>query len=168
MNQKEQIIREALESVQEYFEDPAFCEEWANLHPEWRRPTAGLFVADRKAIDKALSALTSPQLEASDREMGRWQKAIYDLVCKLSNSDRIDGKSCDSGDPLDFTLLEIEQGFSIAEETIRADERRKAADRAVLEYISSEGTDGYLGEEDEAYNRGVRDAIAAILSETTP
>lgn len=36
---------------------------------------------------------------------------------------------------------------------------------ATLEYVSSEETDGYLGESDESYNRGVRDVINAIKDE---
>lgn len=49
------------------------------------------------------------ELEA---EQGRWQDAIYKLVCGLAPEADIDGGGCDSGDPLDLTLDEIGQGFS--------------------------------------------------------
>ena len=55
------------------------------------------------------------QLEAEmDGEQARWQKAIYDLLCRLTKGIEhlnIDGAGCDSGDPLDFTLSEISQAI---------------------------------------------------------
>lgn len=49
----------------------------------------------------------------ADEEIGRWQQAIYKAIKEHSGADvEIDGGSCDSGDPLDFTLTEISQGFN--------------------------------------------------------
>lgn len=48
-----------------------------------------------------------------DKEIGRWQQAIYEAIKGHSGADaEIDGGSCDSGDPLDLTLTEIAQGFN--------------------------------------------------------
>ena len=45
-------------------------------------------------------------------EQARWQKAIYELLLKMTGADdKIDGACCDSGDPLEFTLTEIGQGL---------------------------------------------------------
>ena len=45
-----------------------------------------------------------------DKELGRWQQAIYELCRKHAIvPDCIDGGGTDSGDPLDFTLSEIGQ-----------------------------------------------------------
>lgn len=45
----------------------------------------------------------------------REQDAIRDLVIKLSGYTDVDGAGCDSGDPLEFTLTEISQGFTYIE-----------------------------------------------------
>lgn len=45
-------------------------------------------------------------------ELGRWQKAIYDLIVKVVPDNLIDGGECDSSDPLDFTLAEIGQALN--------------------------------------------------------
>jgi len=49
----------------------------------------------------------------TDKEIGRWQQAIYEACCKavegLRETVTIDGAGCDSGDPLDLTLTEIWQ-----------------------------------------------------------
>jgi len=47
-----------------------------------------------------------------DEELGRWQKAIYDMICDRAPDANIDGGGCDSGNPLDLTLAEIGQGFT--------------------------------------------------------
>lgn len=52
---------------------------------------------------------------AVEKEQGRWQKAIYELLVKATD-DSIDGGGCDSGDPLDFTLAEISQALGILKE----------------------------------------------------
>jgi len=67
-----------------------------------------------------------------DLEIARWQKAIYELVRRRSGSDIIDGGSCDSGDPLDFILSEIEQGFNIL---IDAAEQENAELREALQRV---------------------------------
>ena len=57
---------------------------------------------------------------------------------------------------------------AMVERRLRAalSEREGMVDKAVaaceLEYVGTDETDGRLGEEDEAYNRGVRDCINAI------
>jgi hypothetical protein len=58
--------------------------------------------------------------EEEEVEHGRWQNAIYNLVTKetgqLHPPPMIDGKGCDSGDPLDFTLSEIQQAIGAWED----------------------------------------------------
>lgn len=54
--------------------------------------------------------------EENDKEIGRWQDAIYDLCCKRAPKANIDGAGCDSGDPLDLTLAEIGQMAGALEE----------------------------------------------------
>ena len=52
-------------------------------------------------------------------EQGRWQDAIYKLLCAAvgeENRTLIDGAGCDSGDPLDVTLQEISQAINFASE----------------------------------------------------
>ena len=52
-------------------------------------------------------------------EQGRWQDAIYKLLCSAvgdENRTLIDGAGCDSGDPLDVTLQEISQAINFASE----------------------------------------------------
>jgi len=62
--------------------------------------------------DKAEAALLSAE-EEHDKELGRWQGAIYRLIKEETGADvEIDGSGCDSGDPLDLTLAEISQGFA--------------------------------------------------------
>jgi len=60
------------------------------------------------------------KLEARVKELEgegtRWQDAIYKLVKELSGSDVIDGGGCDSGDPLEYTLAEIREGFNYVKE----------------------------------------------------
>jgi hypothetical protein len=55
-----------------------------------------------------------------DTEQGRWQETIYNLVTKetgqLHPPPMIDGAGCDSGDPLDFTLSEIQQAIGAWED----------------------------------------------------
>ena len=52
--------------------------------------------------------------DALDKEMGRWQDAIKDLLDKNlpDPDDDVDGSGCDSGDPLDLSLSEISQALS--------------------------------------------------------
>src|SRR5512137_155379 len=65
-NEKDRVsvdsrIREALESVQPYFEDPLFHDEWLKAHPKAKHcPTCGLFVADFEAIRALLTAEPEP------------------------------------------------------------------------------------------------------------
>lgn len=61
----------------------------------------------RRVIEECLKA-DPPEGD----EIGRWQKAIYDLLrAHVPHPDSIDGGGCDSGDPLDFTLSEISQAL---------------------------------------------------------
>ncbi|KKT30206.1 MAG: hypothetical protein UW18_C0021G0005 [Microgenomates group bacterium GW2011_GWF1_44_10] len=54
-----------------------------------------------------------------DKEIGRWQESIYELIKKISGADsEIDGGCCDSGDDLDGTLVEIEQGFEFFKQRV--------------------------------------------------
>jgi hypothetical protein len=63
-------------------------------------------------------------------EIGRWQEAIYKAILKAGCPDNvIDGAGCDSGDPLDFTLAEIAQGFNWLKD--RHDESLKEAAEVV-------------------------------------
>lgn len=61
---------------------------------------------------------TPPKISEDEveKEQGRWQEAIYQLLSKMFPNANIDGKGCDSGDPLDFTISEIKQGLAIADE----------------------------------------------------
>ena len=78
--------------------------------------------------------------EGASEGEARWQKAIYDKVRELSGTDNIDGAGCDSGDPLDFTLSEISQGFVhvINERDDRIAEL-ETIERAICEYGTEEG-----------------------------
>ena len=61
--------------------------------------------------DQCLAAITKLEQENErlvDTEQARWQEAIYALCSTVCE---VDGKGCDSGDPLDFTLTEIQQAF---------------------------------------------------------
>lgn len=66
----------------------------------------------RMAFEQATQSAIDASTEA---ECARWQNAIYELCCaKLKDLPdvNIDGKGCDSGDPLDFTLSEISQAIN--------------------------------------------------------
>jgi hypothetical protein len=64
---------------------------------------------------------------ALDAELVRWQQSIKNLVERLSGRE-VDGTGCESGDALDVTLAEIEQGFStVAESRPSAEEVEKLA-----------------------------------------
>ncbi len=56
--------------------------------------------------------------DSLDSELSRWQCAIRNLLCELTGDDgeNIDGGGCDSGDPLDLTLTEIRQAWSLAQD----------------------------------------------------
>lgn len=60
----------------------------------------------------ATPATTTDDFEDKiDNELRRWQDGIRDRLISLGVPDSIiDGAGCDSGDPLDFTLAEIDQG----------------------------------------------------------
>lgn len=63
----------------------------------------------------------------------RWQDAIRDAVIKHSGAfeGKIDGGGCESGDPLDFTLAEIELGFAHLDDTLR--ERAERAEKKLAD-----------------------------------
>lgn len=71
-----------------------------------------------------------------DKEVGRWQQAIYELCCKavegLREARTIDGAGCNSGDCLDFSLAEISQAVcSLRDEIdLLTHERNEAQERA--------------------------------------
>lgn len=71
-------------------------------------------------LRKAEAELTRDVLgfaaEAVEKEQGRWQKRIRDALIDLAGYEFIDGSACDSGDPLDVTLSEIQQAFIDFEE----------------------------------------------------
>ncbi len=46
-----------------------------------------------------------------DDEIPRWQNEIHKLLVSECGQD-VDGSGCDSGDPLDFTLTEIQLAFN--------------------------------------------------------
>ena len=64
------------------------------------------------------------KLEAEhNKELARWQHDIYNYLCCVIGEPlyRIDGGACDSGDPLDFTLMEIKQCVEILKENADAE-----------------------------------------------
>lgn len=69
----------------------------------------------------SISPSTNIQESALDKEVRRWQDAIY-KVCKEAvgpdGDSAIDGGGCDSGDALDFTLTEIGQALAHLKEPI--------------------------------------------------
>ncbi len=71
---------------------------------------------------------------ATARELRRWQDGIRDMLMQRCGSN-IDGSGCDSGDPLDFTIAEIEQAFSIIGDAAEAYHRalRTRAEQAERE-----------------------------------
>ena len=56
--------------------------------------------------------------ERIDAEQARWQQAIYERLRSYLGDDGnyLDGSGCDSGDPLDLTLSEINQAFAILDD----------------------------------------------------
>ena len=69
---------------------------------------------DYVLYDAYLAAVA--KLEADhNKELARWQHDIYNYLCCVIGEPlyRIDGGACDSGDPLDFTLMEIRQCVEI-------------------------------------------------------
>lgn len=62
-------------------------------------------------LERELAAQREAREKAEETEQARWQEAIYDLCCKRCPDASIDGKGCDSGDPLDFSLAEIGQAL---------------------------------------------------------
>jgi hypothetical protein len=53
--------------------------------------------------------------EDYDDEIPRWQNAIREL-CISECGQNVDGSGCDSGDPLDLTLTEIQLAFNAVKE----------------------------------------------------
>lgn len=53
--------------------------------------------------------------EDYDDEIPRWQNAIRDL-CVSECGQEVDGSGCESGDPLDVTLMEIRLAFNAVKE----------------------------------------------------
>jgi hypothetical protein len=89
--------------------------------------TGELFQASLHADyhDRMIKILAARRPESAEPdELTRWQDAIRGLVCILSGSFDIDGGSCDSGDPLDFTLTEITEGFTVIQDKLDATEAR--------------------------------------------
>lgn len=76
---------------------------------------------DRRKEVTALQARIRELEQERDREAGRWQEEVYDLLRKhVPHPDAIDGGGCDSGDPLDFTLAEVSQGLDQLQAQLQA------------------------------------------------
>jgi hypothetical protein len=65
-----------------------------------------------------------PLCKQVDKELSRWQESIRNLLVKETGCDSIDGKGCDSGDPLDFTLSEVKQGLAILQDKLTDSQKR--------------------------------------------
>lgn len=66
-------------------------------------------------VRDSLTTENGGEVGTPEDELRRWQDGIRDAILKRYPSANIDGKGCDSGDPLDFTLSEINQGFQFVE-----------------------------------------------------
>lgn len=66
-------------------------------------------------------------------EQSRWQERIYKVCCRdtAELGTQIDGKGCDSGDPLDFSISEIEQAIH-AWIDCAADQRQQSLAQAAV------------------------------------
>lgn len=122
--------------------------------PQPQRPIGKLYKGHDVAIQQVnkddveyiLASQVSAEKETledeHDKELGRWQEAIRDLVIKVSGApdSEIDGGG-DSGDPLDLSLAEITQGLNFVIDqldelranhaTAVAAEKEKVWDRAI-------------------------------------
>jgi hypothetical protein len=89
------------------------------LVPPWQAPDGLLWDVNKAAEQIGLTIQSAIDTEI-DTEQGRWQETIYNLVTKetgqLHPPPMIDGAGCDSGDPLDFTLSEIQQAIGAWED----------------------------------------------------
>ena len=77
---------------------------------------------DYVLYDAYLAAVAKLEAE-HNKELARWQHDIYNYLCCVIGEPlyRIDGGACDSGDPLDFTLMEIKQCVEILKENADAE-----------------------------------------------
>jgi hypothetical protein len=110
-------------------EQEAGAEKWnIKAHPE--RPSdrwtcrfgSAIFVcferelphyhAIKEAHNTALISLRERKDAEIEREQGRWQEEIASTLQQLAPAAQIDGSGCDSGDPLDLSLAEIQQAFA--------------------------------------------------------
>lgn len=101
--------------------------------------------------------------EALEAEQGRWQDAILELIRKrVPEPLLIDGGPSDSGDPLDFSLAEISQGFLQIEEQRDRLEAENARLRAALGSIEDISTVAEFHERQQALDAIQRQAQAAL------
>jgi uncharacterized protein (UPF0335 family) len=73
-----------------------------------------------------------------DEEQARWQDAIYAVLVNRVGDDKLDGKGCDSGDPLDFTLAEIQQAFGVKDDAANGEVTRLKAELQSLQSSHNE------------------------------
>lgn len=80
-------------------------------------PESGIAFACAKESDahNAVVALNAAVELGEESEQARWQSAITDLISQYAD---VDGAGCESGDPLDVTLSEIQQTINALLERI--------------------------------------------------
>lgn len=120
-----ELFRAARATVAHLLDDPETGQEGicrnllriAEDRDQWQRRAVeneqGMATLEAKLKDaeernKALEA----EREAHGAEIRRWQDAIRDKLLSQCPQANIDGAGCDSGDPLEFTLTEINQAFT--------------------------------------------------------
>lgn len=107
------------------------------------------------------------KIEELEKDYRRWQDGIRDAVVRLSGAPEgnIDGGGCESGDPLDFTLAEVELGFAHLDNTLR--QRTERAEVALkgcsreLSYLVRQIKARPGGSVDRAYQESLR-VLAAL------
>lgn len=92
---------------------------WENL-TETKNPSTILRLACQRAIDTSQEGLI-------DAEQKRWQDAIDELIHRLNPKIEVDGSGCDSGDPLDLTLTEIQIFVDAHVEASQAEDKDEIA-----------------------------------------
>lgn len=87
------------------------------LADSWKRQVRNVF---EKHFQIAINAAA----DEHDREVGKFQNDVKNLIDDLSGSN-VDGGGCDSGDWRDFTLAEIGQGIAFVKDKLD-DHKHKA------------------------------------------
>src|SRR6476469_377899 len=117
MNMPENIPdnKEEKKAVERNLDDEEFCmnniRKILTVYFSELRALREVLKSQQDTVGELRQKLAEAQKE-NEEEQGRWQDAIYALLCSRVPDDKIDGKGCDSGDPLDFTLSEIAQALS--------------------------------------------------------